>query len=169
MKTFFKRNCRAGFSLVEVAVALGIFAFAITAVLGAFLVGMSTGRDTMGTQVAANIANSIANDLAATPPQAAPPNATAYYSPRYYINNQNTTATALPPFYFDQTGAVCPAASAVYKATLTYRSLINPTAAPPTTPDSVDILVSWPAAAVATANTNPPGSYEVLVRVPQPQ
>ncbi len=159
MKTLQNRKSRAGFTLIEIAIALGTFAFAIVAILGVLLVGMNTSRDTIGSQVAANIANSIANDLSATPSKSA---GTAH-SPRFYISNQNASGTTLPPYYFDQMGNIQPVTGAAYCATLTYLSTSVPTS---TTPDSVDILVTWPAAATVTPRAYT-GSYEVIVKSPQ--
>ena len=163
MKTLQNRKSRAGFTLIEIAIALGTFAFAIVAILGVLLVGMNTSRDTIGSQVAANIANSIANDLSSTPAQSVG----IAYSPRFYISNQIAKGTTLT-YYFDQLGNILPTVTgAAYRATLTYQSISNPATSGTPAPDSVDILVTWPAAATVTTPKTYTGSYEVIVKSPQ--
>lgn len=57
----------AGFSLVEVVMALGILAFAITALLGAFAVGMNTDRESIEELEATHILQSIIAERRANP------------------------------------------------------------------------------------------------------
>jgi len=56
-----------GFSLVEVVMALGILAFAITALLGAFAVGMNTDRESIEELEATHILQSIIAERRANP------------------------------------------------------------------------------------------------------
>jgi uncharacterized protein (TIGR02598 family) len=52
-----------GFSLVEVAMALGIVAFAFTALLGMLPVGLGLFRSAMDTSIATRIVQSVSSDL----------------------------------------------------------------------------------------------------------
>jgi uncharacterized protein (TIGR02598 family) len=56
-----------GFSLVEVVMALGILAFAITALLGAFAVGMNTDRESIEELEATHILQSLLAERRANP------------------------------------------------------------------------------------------------------
>jgi uncharacterized protein (TIGR02598 family) len=63
-----------GFSLVEVVLALGVIAFALVAILGAFPVGLTTQHsaqdDTRAAQIAADIFSSLASQAQANWPNA---------------------------------------------------------------------------------------------------
>jgi uncharacterized protein (TIGR02598 family) len=60
------RNRRAGFSLVEVTLAVGIIAFAFVALFGLVPTGLSTFRRAMDTSVAAQIAQRVIGDAQQT-------------------------------------------------------------------------------------------------------
>lgn len=66
-KRFPVRAASSGFSLVEVVMALGILAFAITALLGAFAVGMNTNRESVEELEATHILQSIIAERRANP------------------------------------------------------------------------------------------------------
>src|SRR5579862_2206287 len=53
------RRARAGFTLVEVALSLGIFTFGITAVIGLLPMGLMTFRQAKDTSVGAEIAQRL--------------------------------------------------------------------------------------------------------------
>lgn len=53
---------RRGFSLVELAVALGIMAFALTAILGLVPIGLSTLQKSINESAQTNIVQSLLND-----------------------------------------------------------------------------------------------------------
>jgi uncharacterized protein (TIGR02598 family) len=63
------KRCRfiAGFSLVEVTIALGIAAFCLVAVFGLMPVGVQTNRNATSQTAATNIMAAIVSDLRATP------------------------------------------------------------------------------------------------------
>jgi len=61
---------RAGFSLVEVTLALGVAAFCLVAVFGLLPVGLSSNQTAITQTTAASVAAQIAADLHATPPSA---------------------------------------------------------------------------------------------------
>src|ERR1044071_1121492 len=85
-------NSRA-FSLVEVALALGIAAFCLFAVFGLMPVGMQTNRNAASQTAAANIISILVADLRTTP-------AAATTSPQFAI-----TFGADKRLYFDASGA----------------------------------------------------------------
>jgi uncharacterized protein (TIGR02598 family) len=58
----------AGFSLVEVTLALGIAAFCLIAVFGLVPVGVQTNRNATSQTAATNILSSVVSDLRASPP-----------------------------------------------------------------------------------------------------
>ena len=57
----------AGFSLVEVTLALGIAAFCLIAVLGLVPVGVQTNRNATSQTTATNILSSVVSDIRASP------------------------------------------------------------------------------------------------------
>lgn len=59
----FRRRSERGFSLVEVAIAIGILAVALVALLGLLPGGMTTFRTAMDTSITAQIAQRIMHDL----------------------------------------------------------------------------------------------------------
>jgi len=89
----------AGFSLIEVVIALGIFAFCIVAIVGLLPVGMNSVRSVSNENNAIHIASSIEGIW-----QVAPINSS--------ITNSNFPITNLyigltnnaPPFYFNEFG-----------------------------------------------------------------
>ena len=72
-----KRHLRvAGFSLVEVTLAIGIAAFCLMAVFGVMPIGLQTSRNAASQTAATNIMAAVVADLRATPK----PNATSTQS-----------------------------------------------------------------------------------------
>jgi uncharacterized protein (TIGR02598 family) len=65
MKTF--RNSRAGFSLIEVTIALGIAAFCLITVFALLPLGLNSNQNSFEQTAAAGIATAIAADLHGTP------------------------------------------------------------------------------------------------------
>jgi uncharacterized protein (TIGR02598 family) len=72
------------FSLIEIAIALGIVAFALIPVLGVMPIGLTTLRDTVDTQVTAQIAQTIVNQAEQA--------------------DYNSLASTTTPYYFDEQG-----------------------------------------------------------------
>ena len=87
------RASAAGFSLVEVTLALGIAAFCLIAVLGLMPVGVQTNRNATSQTAATNIMAAVIADLRATPK-------TASTSAQFGI----TFGSNPPPLYFDGPG-----------------------------------------------------------------
>jgi len=99
MMTMRRTASKAGFSLIEVVIALGIFAFCIVAIVGLLPVGMNSVRSVSNENNAIHIASSIEGIW-----QVAPINSS--------ITNSNFPITNLyigltnnaPPFYFNEFG-----------------------------------------------------------------
>jgi len=72
----------AGFSLVEVTLALGIAAFCLIAVLGLVPVGVQTNRNATSQTTATNILSSVVSDIRASPKGGVSGSQTAKYKIR---------------------------------------------------------------------------------------
>ena len=141
MKRFLKPA--SGFSLVEVVLALGVAAFALTAIIGMLPMGLKIQQTSIQQTIANNITSEVIGDLRAAYSKSGsnssqfgielkklPPGQQQKYSPT--------------PIYFaldgtQQNGS----AGAIFKATITYFSATDITDA---TLTLVDITISWPAA-----------------------
>jgi uncharacterized protein (TIGR02598 family) len=132
----------AGFSLVEVTLALGIAAFCLIAIFGLMPVGVQSSRNAASQTAASNIIAAVVADLRATPKNA---NTSSQF---------NIAFTANPPaMYFDETGqfATLLGANSRYQLNITW----NGSAAL----RYADLKVSWPAGATPT---NATGSVETF-------
>jgi uncharacterized protein (TIGR02598 family) len=123
----------AGFSLVEVTLALGVAAFCLITLFGLLPLGVKTNQNSISQTAAAAMLSSVMADLRATP-------RTSLTSRQYEI-----TFGTPKILYFDAEGqAVTPAdpnTSPRYRLTVTFP------ANPPGTfaPTFVTLKVSWPA------------------------
>jgi uncharacterized protein (TIGR02598 family) len=128
-----RRHFSAGFSLVEVTLALGLAAFCLIALFGLLPLGVQTNQSSISQTAAASVLSSVVADLRATP-------RTSLTSPQYDI--AFGTAKSL---YFDSEGrAVTPTdASAIprYRVTITF----PPSPAGAFAPTFVTLKVTWPA------------------------
>lgn len=126
-------QCSAGFSLVEVTLALGVAAFCLIVLFGLLPLGVKTNQTSISQTAAAALLSSVIADLRATP-------TTSPTSRQYEI----TLGTA-KVLYFDGEGqAVAPAdpnASPRYRVTVTFPA--NPPGI--LAPTFVTLKVSWPA------------------------
>jgi Tfp pilus assembly protein PilV len=146
-----KRRCllTAGFSLVEIVIALGVAAFCLIALLGMLPAGLKTQRasanQTKANAVMSQAVNFLRSDVRL------PPGLASKAQGSWQDLHGHWLAVAIPDTLFFtnegiQTGSVaqgsCPSApaGAVFRATLTY--LFPPTA----TTSIAKITVSWPAA-----------------------
>ena len=139
----------AGFSLVEVTLALGVAAFCLIALLGLLPLGVQTNQNSISQTAAASVLSSVIADLRATPK-------TSVTSPQYDI----TFGTA-KFLYFDGEGrAVTPTdpnATPRYRVTITFPA--SPIGA--LAPTFVSLKVTWPALA-DPATTAPAGFVETF-------
>jgi len=62
-----RNNSKAGFSLVEVSVALGVVVFCLVTILGVLAVGVNSTHVSTAQTAATNILTAVASDIEATP------------------------------------------------------------------------------------------------------
>lgn len=145
------RSVRAGFSLVEVTMALGIISMCLITLFGLIPVGMSSNRTSVDQGAAANIARMIVADLRSPAKRTSPNLASPGISPLYGINIPAATGSGSESFFLDSAGKKKnSAADATYKAKLEFSAAVSETS-------SVRVLITWPPAA-----QNPTNSYEVV-------
>jgi uncharacterized protein (TIGR02598 family) len=125
MKAFRRR----AFSLVEVVLAIGIVAFAITAMMGLLTVAMQSDKSSSSDTALAAMSRQVFNTLRALP-YASLPTGTNYY--------------------FNAEGSECAQAQAVYHCSVTLSSFSNLTA---NNAKRVQMSFQWPYGA-AGGNTN---------------
>ncbi len=133
-----KKNNSAvlAFSLVEVALSLGVAAFALIGIFGLLPIGLNSNQAAINQTAIANILTEISADLRTGDAQ----------SPRFGIA-LNVPSTATSTFYLDESGGRTPApASARYRVSTT----VAPTSSGGRTVTKVGITVSWPAAVDST-------------------
>ncbi|XHR31253.1 MAG: Verru_Chthon cassette protein B [Chthoniobacteraceae bacterium] len=172
MKTplFFKSHL--GFTLVEVALALGICTFCLVPLVGLIPVGLNSNRSSIEVTAGASLAASIVADLKT----ASPSSGTAdVASPRLAIVIPGTPGTTQShTLYFDQNGEITGhldtdadlSKNPRYRATLKFITPEGSAASAQKMATFVQVLITWPAAsdgAAATAPKNYSGSYETVI------
>ena len=163
----------AAFSLVEVALALGVAAFALLAIMGMLPTTLKTQQASIQQTTANQIISQIFSDLRADvrlPPgqasKACPdppdPNQPCQWDQLHgHWRNVATPDTLYFTNEAKQTGTIngSPPADAVFRAKITYRF-------PPTETTSLaDITVSWPAKVDPDQGGTPTGSATSLIAV----
>jgi uncharacterized protein (TIGR02598 family) len=139
----------AGFSLVEVTLALGVAAFCLIALFGLLPLGIQTHQSSISQTAAASVLSSVFADLRATPK-------TSLTSPQYDI----TFGIAKFLFFDGEGRAVTPTdpnATPRYRVTITFPA--SPVGA--FAPTFVSIKITWPAL-VDPATTTPAGLVETF-------
>jgi type II secretory pathway pseudopilin PulG len=156
MKPFSDRA--AGFSLIEVTLALGVAGFCLLAVFGLLPVGVQTNQRSLSQTAATAILSSVVADMRATP-------TTATTSMQYQI-----AFGAAKTLYFDSSGrcssdfagSIKPDGSS-WSPPIQTRYQLNVTFPPnggfTYSPSYADLNVIWPAAATAA---NATGSTEIF-------
>ena len=152
----------AGFSLVEVTLALGIAAFCLIAVLGLVPVGVQTNRNATSQTTATNILSSVVSDI-----RASPKGSTA--TPKYKIRRSKSNITTVcfdgqgqPDPLGGQIGNVsCRAGNWRYRLYVKIYPITAPTDPhlKPYCANYVVLKLVWPAAADPLTAT-PSGSVE---------
>ena len=151
------RRSRSGFSLAEVALALGLAAFCLVALFGLLPVGLSSNQASIGQTTAASVARGIVADLR-VPQQSG-------HSPYYQIPLPTTPRSYTVFLRQDGSPASNSAASALdadadatqnpkYRATVSF----YPPATGARTTTAARVLITWPALADSKAS-NPPSKY----------
>jgi uncharacterized protein (TIGR02598 family) len=135
-------RCSAGFSLVELTLALGIAAFCLIAVLGLVPVAALTNRNATSQTAATNIIASVIADMRAT---------TSSTSPQY-----NITFGTAKTLYFDGAGQFTTSlgANSRYRVRVTFPSS-------PSGLSYADVKATWPAP-VDPVTTTPSGAVEIF-------
>jgi uncharacterized protein (TIGR02598 family) len=162
-----KLSTAAGFSLVEVTLALGIAAFCLLAVFGLMPIGVQTNRNATSQTAATNIMAAVIADLRATP-------TFSTTSTQFGINIPTDPTTGVDSscqrcascwnsqtqtLYLDTAGQVTTFANGRYRVTFTH--VKNSAATPTAGAIFVDLNVTWPAPADPCA-TKPSGSVETM-------
>jgi uncharacterized protein (TIGR02598 family) len=150
------RQCRSGFSLIEVTLALGVVSFCMVPLFALLPLGMTTSQNASQQAAATEMATAISADLQASPVIGG--TSSRFGIPFPSVSSTSSTST----LFFAQDGSVVAGSTAGagsrYRATLTISK-----DASDTTLLKVWIFVTWPALA-DPSSTAPPqnfsGSYE---------
>ena len=151
-----------GFSLVEVALALGIMTFCLVPLMALMPVGLSSNQTAIEQTAAGNIATSIANDLLSTP-------CTSGTSNRFGFNMAASGGTPQTLFFGEDaspTGAIGSDASTVAGISSRYRVSVNLYPSRQRRSTMVRVLVTWPAFADRSGNGLPinfSGSFDTVI------
>jgi len=162
---FFAGRGEQGFTLAEIAVALGIFSFALVSMMGMLSVGLkNTLRATTQTS-ASNLMVGIASDIKASTVETSPDGDTAVYtSPRLGLSmtldkKKNTVLGAITSYVSESGIKVDPSSMDMIQKF--YRVQISPGAE---SVSAVRVRVEWPA--IRPTNSRPEGYLEALVPLP---
>jgi uncharacterized protein (TIGR02598 family) len=175
---------RAGFTLVEVVLALGVTTFCLLTMVGLLAVGISTNKTTVQQSIAANIAGAVMADLRATPLNNESYSTTEIlYSPRFGFELPAATsgtgieASGAQTIYVDVNGMPLTGVNANLSSTSsagTFRVTVVGPARPSGTvqrlASPVYILVTWPGQADPTATAWPihyTGSLQLVTYLDQ--
>ncbi len=157
------RKRRAGFSLVEVAIALGIAAFCLVALLGLLPLGLNSTRAASEETLAMNIATAVIADLKSVPNLSGTSSSSPQVSKLYQLSLPLPGASSVPtPFLVTETGKITTAANndARYLVTMTMTAPPNNlSVSNQLQPTLVNIRISWPAQA---SLQNASGSIETF-------
>ena len=143
---------RAGFSLLEVVIALGVITFGIVGILAVFPTALQTGHSAQNETRAAHVAQSVFGSLVAQAPS-------QFSSVQIRLSDGtpapaiNLTTTASYPLYADNDGRLTnSAADASYLITV-YTNSSVPGFTDPASANQVTVRVAWPANAPAANQT----------------
>lgn len=167
-----QRKSRAAFSLVEVALALGVAGFCLVAVVGLVPLGVDTGQQASDQAAASSILSHVLADLRATP--AVPPGSpasTTVKSQQYALTIPDNTVARTEYLYFgnsaDQfflpTSEADPGSTPPPGGNSRYRLSVQflPSTVGGRTATQVSLMVSWP----ASVNPLPPANGRTIGRV----
>jgi uncharacterized protein (TIGR02598 family) len=153
-------QCSA-FSLVEVALALGIAAFCLVALMGMLPVGLTSSQSATAQTGAASLLTAVAADLRDTPLPSASPS--TVNSPYFLIPVPKPTTGTSTTFYVDDgsnfSSTLSSLSNSRYRVTVTYLS--SPTSG--TVYSTLEqVIVSWPPqASVTRASGNVEGIVDL--------
>jgi len=141
----------AGFSLIEVVIALGIFSFCIVAIVGLLPVGMNSVRSVSNENNAIHIASSIEGIW-----QVAPTNTSITYSNFPITNLYIGITNNAPPFYFNEFGEQTDSAGSSVNMTYTANASTTTSSA-----YDVKMVFKWPPHATSANATIREFSYTI--------
>lgn len=147
------RGRRSGFSLIEVAIALGIASFVLIVLIGMFPVGLASHRDAERETLAVSIMNSVVADLKNSPTNQA---TTLYGISPHPLAGAGTAATTN---YFAENEQLTNAAGALC------RTEIYPMVAS-ARGRGVSVRVFWPAQAAANRQAGAVETYAFVPNTP---
>jgi uncharacterized protein (TIGR02598 family) len=139
-----KIQSRYAFSLIEVALALGVAAFSLLAIFSLLPIGLQTNQRSIEQTASANILSAVVADLRATPPTN--PRGNAITTTQFGINIPAAGSTGITTLFFNGAGrfASSQQSDSRYRVTITFVS----NGGGSRTASFADLQVSWPAAAV---------------------
>ncbi|MEO7934115.1 MAG: hypothetical protein ABIT76_13255 [Chthoniobacterales bacterium] len=153
---FFQRT--SAFSLVEVAVAVGIAGFCLMAIFGLLPVALKSNQSAVEQTSANAIIATVVSDLRATPPTSPP--GTAATSSLYSISIPASNSPATQTLYFDSDRKqVASANLGRYRTTLNF--LAAPAGSGVRSATGINIKVSWPPA-IDPSTGNPNGFVQAF-------
>ena len=153
MKTRSQNN--SGFSLIEVAIAIGIAAFSLVAIGGLVPVGVNSSQSAASQTGAASLMGAVVSDLRSTVAASPIPSGTSSYFKFPITTSGTTTLYVDESNTFTTTLASLPAA----RFRVTVSNVFNPTA--PNRSASLEyVLITWPAGALPA---NATGHMESIV------
>jgi uncharacterized protein (TIGR02598 family) len=146
----------AGFSLVELTLALGIAAFCLIALFGLMPVGVQTNRNATSQTAAASVIRSVVADLRGTPRCVA--TSTQYQITVGTVCSPGSSPPLPETLYFDGTGQFSTSlgTNSRYQLNITWTVTGGCSTALP----CADVKVTWPARATLA---NAGGSAEMFV------
>ena len=170
----------AAFSLVEVALALGLAAFCLVSLFGLLPIGINNNHVSIEQSAAAGIGAALAADMRNTALPPAPSTTdqtTPYYGLTIPANPASTMSSAATHFiYLRQDGsragaqdqALDPTQNPRYRATIYYTSSGTVASGGPAPKNAVQarVLITWPPQASPTAGTAA-GAFETITTVPR--
>jgi len=156
MKKLQRGSLHGGFSLIEVAVAIGIVAFCVLSLLGLLSVGLKTDSSSSAETAVTNILTSLVSDLGATPVSTPP---TSQTSPQFKIP-MPASGTQTSTLFFKDDGTLSGTVNSdavasekpFYRATVVVMAPVSTSKKGATI---VRVLLTWPALADATASSLP--------------
>jgi uncharacterized protein (TIGR02598 family) len=175
------RKPQAGFSLIEVTIALGIAAFCLITVFGLLPIGLDSSQNAAEQTTVSGIATAISADLHSTPNLSGTGATTSRFGLFIPPTNQITTQMQAQTLFFTQDGSLAgeglvnsnaPTGANPpprYRATITMKAdktlLPLATTSNPPTLYKVWIFITWPALGDSVAQNFPQnftGSYEIV-------
>ncbi|MEM6823008.1 MAG: hypothetical protein AAF558_13845 [Verrucomicrobiota bacterium] len=152
----FQNSSKTGFSLVEVTLALGLVGFALVTLLGVFVIGISTERDSVEQIRAANLATRLISERRNNPLEG---NSNVFVLPPL---NDTSLLSNPRTFYFSESEGLLPSVSRAAVACQVESHLSRDSAIAYLTLDFY-----WPAQTATNTGARP--NYRVTTAIPLTQ